>query len=260
MSPAATSATYTGVAIAIVIDIDDPENEGRVRVKFPWLDNVTESDWCRVVQLLAGDGHGAFFSPEIDDEVLVAFMHGSARMPVVLGSLYNGQHQPELARNSGQNRDPKRILTKGGHEFLLDDSPQEKRVRLKTSAGHTIDLDDQNKKVTIKSTNGQTLTLDDQSQKATVEVGQCTLTLESAGTAKLEAPATVTIKGAIISLDASAQIKLGGDSATMSMIIGEQLLASFNTHTHNCTAPGAPSGPPLPPLTPSIFSTKIKVV
>jgi hypothetical protein len=30
----------------------------------------------------------------------------------------------------------------------------------------------------------------------------------------------------------------------------------FNAHTHNCTAPGAPSGPPLVPLTPAAMTIK----
>jgi hypothetical protein len=40
-------------------------------------------------------------------------------------------------------------------------------------------------------------------------------------------------------------IKLGGDGATQSLVLGELFMTAFNTHTHNCTAPGTPSGPPI---------------
>lgn len=103
-----TDSRFFGVAEGIVIDVDDPQQEGRIKVKFPWLDDVTVTDWCRVMQYFAGGGYGAFFIPEEDDEVLVAFVQGDMRIPIVIGGLYNGvdtppAHHPRLRRIQSLN-------------------------------------------------------------------------------------------------------------------------------------------------------------
>ena len=63
-----------------------------------------ESDWCRVVQPYAGNGYGAVFVPEKGDEVLVAFVHGDMRFPIVIGGLYNGKDKPPTARTASRTR------------------------------------------------------------------------------------------------------------------------------------------------------------
>ena len=37
---------------------------------------------------------GYFFSPEVDDEVIVAFDQGDIRYPYVIGGLWNGKDEP----------------------------------------------------------------------------------------------------------------------------------------------------------------------
>src|SRR5688572_28993399 len=102
-----TDQRYYGVAEAIVTDVNDPEQEGRVKLKYPLFDDNTVSDWARVRQLYAGKGYGTFFIPEVDDEVLVAFVHGDMKMPIVLGGLYNGSDKPSMFRDD--STDPKLI-------------------------------------------------------------------------------------------------------------------------------------------------------
>ena len=83
------------VVNAVVTAAKDPENQGRVKVKFPVLSDNDESWWARTVQAGAGASRGAVVLPEVGDEVLVAFGHGSFQQPFVLGGLYNGKDQPD---------------------------------------------------------------------------------------------------------------------------------------------------------------------
>ena len=62
-----------GVHVALVTNNKDPENQGRVKVRFPWLDDTAESHWCRLSARYAGKDRGMYFVPEVGDEVLVVF-------------------------------------------------------------------------------------------------------------------------------------------------------------------------------------------
>ena len=49
--------------------------------------------------LYASNGAGAASYPEIGDEVVVAFMNGDPRFPVIIGRLYSKKNPPSV--NSG---------------------------------------------------------------------------------------------------------------------------------------------------------------
>ena len=103
------NAVYRG----IVVEGRDPKGHGRVQVSLPDFD---ERVWAPRATLDAGDGRGTWFVPAAGDEVLVAFEHGDARRPVVIGSLWSsGQRPPES--------DPERTLVRSAHgaTAVLDD-------------------------------------------------------------------------------------------------------------------------------------------
>ncbi len=83
-----------GVVIGVVTSVDDPEQQGRVKLHFPWLDDNHETDWTRIAAPMAGGGRGVYFMPEVGDEVLAAFEHGDVRFPFVVGFMWNGQDAP----------------------------------------------------------------------------------------------------------------------------------------------------------------------
>jgi len=69
---------------------------GRIRVQFHW-DREGASDerstrWVRVMQPWAGAGWGHVFIPRIGMEVIVEFVDGDPDRPLVVGSLYDGEH------------------------------------------------------------------------------------------------------------------------------------------------------------------------
>jgi hypothetical protein len=90
-----------GVVIGVVTNANDPEKNGRIKVRFPWLDDKHETDWIRIATMMAGSFRGSLFRPEVNDEVLVAFDHGDVRFPYVIGFLWNGQDQPPGGAEGG---------------------------------------------------------------------------------------------------------------------------------------------------------------
>lgn len=183
-----TDQRYYGVAEAIVTDNDDPEKEGRVKVKFPWFDGDMVSEWCRVRQPYAGPGYGWYLVPEVGDEVLVAFIHGDMRLPVILGGLWNGKDKPSVHRGSG--KDPKLLRTKGGHEILLDDSGGAEKIVIVDSSG---------KNQVVIDTAGNSITVESQTGKLTLRGRE--VEIEAQQGMKVTAGATLDLKGASINLN-----------------------------------------------------------
>lgn len=242
---------YYGVVQGIVTDVNDQdEKEGRVKVKFPWFDDQMETEWCRVRQFYAGNGYGAFFVPEVGDEVLVAFIHGDMRLPVILGGLYNGKDKPPTFRSSSQ--DQKMIRTKGNHELLFDDTSGKKQVRVKTAGGHVVLMDDAGKTVSITSAGSHKVELNDGS-------GTVTVTSSSGGTMTLQ-NGTITIQGATVNIEAGV-INLGSQAAVEQVMLGTSFMAIFNSHQHALSLPTMTTiGPPVPPMTPVNLSKTTKAL
>lgn len=111
-----------GVFIGVVTNNKDPLNQGRVKVLFPWLDSETESNWCRMAAFYAGNGRGAYFIPEVGDEVLLVFEFGDMNQPFVIGSLWNGKDElPEPGHPDGKDNH-KVFESRSGHKVTFDDT------------------------------------------------------------------------------------------------------------------------------------------
>ena len=142
---------FFGVASAVVAEFEqgkqDDTKEGRVPLRFPWFDRKMVTPPCRVAQLYAGNNYGAMWRPEEGDEVLVAFVHGDMREPIVLGGLYNGVDKPFT--HPDQNTDQKALVTKGGHRIVFDDKAN--TITVATKSGTSITLDGDGSNVTISA-------------------------------------------------------------------------------------------------------------
>jgi phage protein D len=82
------------IVVGVVTNNDDPDKLGRVRVKYPALDDSHEGWWARVVAPGSGTSRGLFSLPQVNDEVLIAFEHGNDQHPYLLGAVFNGMGKP----------------------------------------------------------------------------------------------------------------------------------------------------------------------
>jgi len=238
---------YYGVVEALVEEVEgDPEGEGRVKIKFPWFDDAMISEWCRVRQLYAGNGYGAFFLPEKGTEVLVAFIHGDMRKPIILGGLYNGEDKPPTKRT--KQDDHKLLLTKYGHQLDLNDSDGKQFIDVKTKKGHELKLSDEKDVVTLTTSNGM---------KAEFDQTANTINITTAGGDKIQVDGNskkVTVSSMTVVLDGTS-VKLGGEGAAQSVLLGDIFLNLFNAHFH-----GSAMGPTTPPTVPLIGPTVLSLI
>lgn len=106
-----------GIVIAKVTSVSDKQNQGRVQVQFPWLDDTIQSTWASMVSPFAGADRGCFFMPEVGDEVVVGFQHGAFDHAYVLGAMWNGQ-----AGSPSPDPRQRMIRSKNGHTIRFIDS------------------------------------------------------------------------------------------------------------------------------------------
>jgi uncharacterized protein involved in type VI secretion and phage assembly len=156
-----------GVVIGIVTDIGDPQKLGRVKVKYPWLPlnagAELGSNWARLVTAGAGSDRGVFFTPEVNDEVLIAFEQGDVSHPYVVGALWSDKKKPPAANagtvlDGGKTVNQRIIRSKSGHLIVLDDTDgQEKITIVDKTKKNTITIDSKTNAMTIKSEGDLTL-------------------------------------------------------------------------------------------------------
>jgi uncharacterized protein involved in type VI secretion and phage assembly len=194
-----------GVMVGIVTNNQDPDGLGRVKVKIPRLSGDDESNWARIATFMAGKDRGAFFLPEVDDEVLVAFECGDINMPYIVGSLWNGVDKPFETNSDGKN-DKRVIKSRSGHLVRLDDKDGAEKIEIIDKTGkNLITIDTKTNKITMSSdkdielsaTNGK-VTINAQN----VEIKSSAATKVEAGSGMdLKASANMTIKGQMVEIN-----------------------------------------------------------
>ena len=185
-----------GVVVGIVTDNKDPEGLGRVKISFPWRGETDQSYWARIATLMAGKDRGAFFLPEVGDEVLVAFDRGEMSHPYVIGALWNGEDTPPEANADGKNN-IRKIKSRSGHEIIFndDDTSQQEKIEITTKAGHRIVLDDSSgqEKIEILDKTGSNKIVVDSVQNAVNIESAMQLTIK-ANVVEIEGTSSLTLK------------------------------------------------------------------
>jgi uncharacterized protein involved in type VI secretion and phage assembly len=113
--------------LARVVSVKDPDSKNRVQVRLYNVDAINDQDgavWARVVVPFSGSNRGAFFIPDVGDEVLVVHLSGDPRFPVVLGGLWNGHDSaPDSFGGAGDSVDRWTITGKAGTKIaIIEDS------------------------------------------------------------------------------------------------------------------------------------------
>lgn len=194
--------TAKGSYLAEVVSVQDPESLSRVQIRLLSFDQVGNQDaeiWARVAVPFAGENRGAFMIPDVGDEVLINFINGDTRFPVVIGSLWNGSTRvSEQLGGSGDSIDRWSITGKEGTRIAIEEeSAATAKVLITTPGGVSGELTDEGGgKIEFKSS-GTTLTIDPQGVTINTSMD---LTVQAT---------RVSISAALVSVDAPMSIFSG---------------------------------------------------
>jgi uncharacterized protein involved in type VI secretion and phage assembly len=153
---------FQGGYLAEVASLEDPERASRVQVRLLNFDGVDSHDgpvWARVACPFAGNNRGAFLLPDVGDEVLVVFINGDPRLPIVVGGLWNGSSAPPETISGGRNR-RKVIRSRNGVKLTLDDQDGQEQFIAETPGGQKITLKDGPGAILIEDSNGNSVKLE----------------------------------------------------------------------------------------------------
>lgn len=191
--------SVSGLQIGLVTQIqDDPDGDERILVRLPMIDTEEQGVWARLATFGAGDNRGFIFRPEIEDEVVVGFIHGDPNHPIILGSL-NSSAKPAPIPASDDNHE-KGLVSRGEVKIILnDDDPS---VLLEMPSG---------KKVSVNDADGEILLEDENGNK--VLINSDGISLDSPSDIALKATGDLNIEATNINLKANAGFKAEGSAS-----------------------------------------------
>ena len=203
------------LAIGIVTDNRDPDKLGRVKVKYPLLNDEVESGWARIAWGAAGKERGTVSLPHVNDEVAIGFEHGDVRRPVILGALFNGVDKPgaDLVKDTSSvaARFPRDLDIATKKKTLLtgteDITVKSETGKFDLAAKADIKLASQTGTITIEASAGQIKA----TGKAGVEISASgPLKITSTAPVTVESNAMLQLKGSIVQVQASGVLQLSG--------------------------------------------------
>lgn len=207
MAPAASGLVpgIEGLHVGVVLKLDaDPNGEHRVQVEVPTAG--VDSVWARLLQFTASKDFGAFFAPEIGDEVLLGWFNNDPGYPVVLGSLYSSKHPPPTPLSV--KNEIKTLVTRCKAKLEFND--EDKVITLLTPGNNKMVFSDKDKSIVITDQNGNK-----------VELGTGGITLDSPKDIKISAKGTITIDAVgAVSVSSKADVKVDGLNVNCTAQVG----------------------------------------
>jgi Rhs element Vgr protein len=145
-----------GLQIGVVMKLDgDPEGQQRIQVQVPVLQAQTQGVWARLLQFYASNAFGAFFLPEVGDEVILGYLNDDPSCPVVLGSVYSAARTPPYPLAAENNT--KALVTRCLHRVVFDE--ENKIITITTPGKNTMVFSDQDTSILIQDQNNNSIKL-----------------------------------------------------------------------------------------------------
>ena len=218
--PAASSGQN---CLGVVTDVADPDSLNRVKIKLLAYDGFDSQDseyWARVAVPFAGDNRGAFMIPDVGDEVLVSFINGDPRFPVIIGSMWNGNNSaPETLGGNGDSVDRWSIVGKQGTRIAIEETQDgQPAIKLTTPGGVSAELTDMG------------------GGKIECVAATTTITIDTNGVT-IDCPATVTVNGSQVNVSAG-MVRVDSAMADFSGVVKCSTLIA-NTVVSTTYTPGA---------------------
>jgi uncharacterized protein involved in type VI secretion and phage assembly len=221
---------------AIITDNDDPDGFDRVKVRFPWQPQSDSTPWINVVVPYAGKQKGFRFIPEIDEEVMVAFLENNPNKPYVTGAFHTERNKSE---HPHEGNHVKILSSKDGRRLEINDDLGTMKLMDNYSDKQPFNalfhkrkdsdvmmwlesVNDDNALSTIQLNNGDSLKIGVKSggdlvTQILLESSGNKITIKSKGTVEIDADQQITMSSGTINIKASQDLNLEGTNSGVSI-------------------------------------------
>jgi Rhs element Vgr protein len=204
-----------GLQIGVVKKLDqDPEGQHKVQVSVPLMKAETDGVWARLSGYYASNGFGAFFVPEVGDEVVLGYFNNDPSHPVILGSLYSSKLNPPYTLTAENNT--KALVTRSKLKLEFDE--EKKVVTIVTPGKNKIVISDDDKSILLQDQNDNKVKLSPdglllESPKDISISAKGKISLDAIGAVSVSSKSDVKVEG--LNVSHTAQIGfVGKGSAT----------------------------------------------
>ena len=207
-----------GLVLAEVVNIEDPDKLNRVKCRPVGEPEEAVTDWCYFMGPLGGSGCGLFLPPQVNDLVVLGYLNGDPRRPVVLGGYWNKDRKAPFTLEKGVAQDYA-LRTPNQVDLTIHDEKDKQTVTLTMPSGTVFRLDDEKQTAVLQDKGGKNaLTLNLKNgeaalcceKKLTLSAGDTTITLESGGSLTLKCSGKLSMTGSSIAGKAQGQLNLQG--------------------------------------------------
>ncbi len=214
--------------IGIVTDLKDPDNMGKVKVKLMWQEGEATTPYLRVLTPNAGvygDGskktRGHFFTPEVNDYVVVGFTQNDPDRPFVMGALPHGK--AISSSESTEKNNVKSISTRNGNIISFTDKDKENIIKIQTDDTNYISIHLKDKDGTVQIFSSKVIEVNSKESiivksgdkievqgDKTISVKSEKITIEATDTITLKANKKVEIKAADVTIEGTKGFEAKG--------------------------------------------------
>jgi Rhs element Vgr protein len=195
-----------GLQTAIVMKIDeDKDGQHRVQVSYPTLEKDNMGVWARLSSFYATKDSGAFFIPEVGDEVIIGFINEDPQQPIILGSVSSSKQTPPLTAD--KDNKIKALVTKSKMKLSFDE--EKKIITIETPGKNIIVMDDDQKSITLTDMNNNKVEMTKDGMTFTCAKD---FTVKSDGKIVLEAKQDVEVKATGSFKGKGMSVEMKGDT------------------------------------------------
>ncbi len=204
-----------GLQVGVVKKImGDPKTAYRLFVCLPMIHKSNEGIWCRIASFYASKEAGAFFMPELGDEVIIGFINADPRSAIILGSLYSATNKPPAVVDEVNST--KIFTSKSKLTLSFNDKDQE--IIIKTPGERTIRISDKDSTIEIINGEANKVILGEKNvdifskQDITLDANRA-INLKAGDSITLKASNAVNIGGSNVSVNADMKASISGKSS-----------------------------------------------
>jgi uncharacterized protein involved in type VI secretion and phage assembly len=161
--------------------------------------------WARLSSFYATKDSGAFFIPEVGDEVIIGFINEDPQQPIILGSVYSSKQTPPLTAD--KDNKIKALVTKSKMKLSFDE--EKKIITIETPGKNIIVMDDDQKSITLTDMNNNKVEMTKDGMTFTCAKD---FTVKSDGKIVLEAKQDVEVKATGSFKGKGMSVEMKGDT------------------------------------------------